>query len=36
MEMDRVVVQRKNIDIDLSDVVTESDDLSDTFRGDWL
>jgi hypothetical protein len=33
MEMDRVVVQRKNIDIDFSDVVTELDDLSVTFRG---
>jgi hypothetical protein len=33
MEMDQVVVRRKNIDIDPSDVVTESDDLSVTFRG---
>jgi hypothetical protein len=33
MEMDQVVVHRKNIDIDPSDVVTESDDLSVTFRG---
>jgi hypothetical protein len=35
MEMDRVVVQRKNINIDPSDVVTESDDLSVTFRGKY-
>ncbi len=35
MEMDWVVVQRKNIDIDPSDVVTESDDLSVTFRGKY-
>ncbi len=35
MEMDRMVVQRKNIDIDLSDVVTESDDLSVTFMGKY-
>ena len=33
MEMDWMVVQRKNIDINPSDVVTESDDLSVTFRG---
>jgi hypothetical protein len=30
-----VVVKRKNIDIDPSDVVTESDDLSVTFRGKY-
>ncbi len=30
-----MVVQRKNIDIDASDVVTESDDLSVTFRGKY-
>ncbi len=35
MEMDWVVVQRKNIDIDPSDVVTELDDLSVTFRGKY-
>jgi hypothetical protein len=33
MEMDQAVVQRKNIDIDPSDIVTELDDLSVTFRG---
>ncbi len=32
MEMDRVVIQRKTINIDPSDVVTESDDLSVTCR----
>jgi hypothetical protein len=35
MEMDRVVVQRKNINLDPSDVVTESDDLPVTFRGKY-
>jgi hypothetical protein len=35
MEMDPVVVQRKNIDIDPSDVVTELDYLSVTFRGKY-
>ncbi len=35
MEMNQVVVQRKNIDIDPSDVVTELDDLSVTFRGKY-
>jgi hypothetical protein len=35
MEMDWVVIKRKNIDIDPSDVVTESDDLSVTFRGKY-
>ncbi len=30
-----MVVQRKNIDIDPSDVITESDDLSFTFRGKY-
>ncbi len=35
MEMDRVVVQRKNIDNDPSNVVTESDDLSVTFKGKY-
>jgi hypothetical protein len=35
MEIDQVVVQRKNINIDPSDVVTESDDLSVTFRGKY-
>jgi hypothetical protein len=35
METDQVVVQRKNIDIDPSDVVTELDDLSVTFRGKY-
>ncbi len=34
-EMDQVVVQRKNIDIDPSDLVTESDDLSVIFRGKY-
>ncbi len=33
MEIDWVVVQRKNIDIDPSDVVSESDDLLVTFLG---
>ncbi len=33
--MDQVVVQRKNIEIDPSDVVTELDDLSVTFRGKY-
>ncbi len=33
MEMDRVVVQRKNINLDPSDVIPELDDLSVTFRG---
>ncbi len=32
MKMDQVVVQRKNIDIDPSEIGTESDDLSVTFR----
>jgi hypothetical protein len=36
MEMDRVVVQRENIDIDPSDVVTDLDDLSVTFRGKYI
>jgi hypothetical protein len=35
MEMDWVVVQRKNINIDHSNVVTESDDLSVTFLGKY-
>jgi hypothetical protein len=35
MGMDRVVVQRKNIKIDPSDVVTELDDLLVTFRGKY-
>jgi hypothetical protein len=35
MEMDRVVVQRKNMDINPSDVVTESDDLSITLSGKY-
>jgi hypothetical protein len=35
MEVDWVVAQRKNIDIDPSDVVTELDDLSVTFRGKY-
>ena len=35
MEMDQVVVQRTNIDIDPSDLVMESDDLSVTFRGKY-
>ncbi len=35
MEMDWVVVQRKNINIDPSDVVTELDDLSVKFRGKY-
>ncbi len=35
MEMDQAVVQRKNINIDPSDVVTELDDLSVTFRGEY-
>jgi hypothetical protein len=35
MEMDWVVVQRENIDIDPSDVVTELDDRSVTFRGQY-
>jgi hypothetical protein len=35
MEMGRVMVQRKNMDIDPSDVVTELDDLSVTFRGEY-
>ncbi len=35
IEMDRVVVQRKNINIDPSDVVTELDDLSVTFRAKY-
>ncbi len=30
-----MVIQRKNIDIDPSDVVTESDDVSVTFRGKY-
>jgi hypothetical protein len=33
IEMDQVVVQRKKIDIDPSDVVKETNDLSVTFRG---
>jgi hypothetical protein len=35
MEMDLVVVQRKNIDIDPFDVATESDDLSVAFSGKY-
>jgi hypothetical protein len=35
MEMDWVVVQRKNSNIDPSDVLTESDDLSVTFLGKY-